>query len=321
MALAIGEEVITPDERAVVADFIAFLKEASLARAGNGPVRRFNQTRTTGCVRAEFVVPEGLPNELRVGLFATPGSFQSHIRFANATSETDREQDIRGMSIKLTGVPGVNLIPGSTDHDFVLFSHPVMLASTAGEFLELLKANEARGLKRITYFAMHPRSAVIGAAAEAHHTCHLDIPYFSATPYRFGAGKAVKYVVKPTSARRSEKPRHLTDSYLLDNMRTHLSQGDATFDFCVQFQTDPEKMPIENAMVEWDEKDSPYRKVASIRIPSQAFESFEQMAAAEKIAFNPWNALEPHQPLGGMNRARRAIYIELSKLRHAERVR
>ena len=321
MGLTIGQEAVTPDEQAVVADFIAFLKEASLKRAGGGPVRRFNQTRTTGCVRAEFTVPDGLPNDLRVGLFATPGSFTGHIRFANATSDSDREQDIRGMSIKLTGVPGTNLTPGATEQDFVLFSHPVMLAGNAAEFLELLKANEARGLKRITYFATHPRSAVIGAAAEAHHSCHLDIPYFSATPYRFGPGKAVKYVVRPTSARRSEKPRHLTDDYLLENMRTHLSQSDATFDFCVQFQTDPEKMPIEDAMVEWDEKDSPYRKVATIRIPSQAFESFEQMALAEKIAFNPWNSLQEHQPLGGMNRARKLIYTELAKLRHAERIR
>jgi hypothetical protein len=317
----LGEEVVTADEQAIVADFIAFLKEASLKRAGDGPVRRFNQTRSTGCVRCEFTVPEGLPADLRVGLFATPGSFTGHIRFANATSESDKEQDIRGMSIKLTGVPGLNLMPGSTEVDYVLFSHPVMLASTAREFMELLKANEARGLRRITYFATHPKSAVIGAAAEAHHTCHLDIPYFSATPYRFGAGKAVKYVVKPTSVYRSEKPRHLTEAYLLDNMRTHLSQGEATFDFCVQFQTDPEKMPIEDAMVEWDEKDSPARKVATIRIPQQAFESADQMNFAEKIAFNPWNTLPEHQPLGGMNRARKLIYTELSKLRHADRIR
>ncbi len=321
MAPALGEEVVTPDEQALVADFVAFLREASLARAGNGPVRRFNQTRASGCVRAEFTVPDGLPADLRVGLFAAPGSFSGHIRFANATSDSDKEQDIRGMSIKLTGVRGMNLMPGSTEVDFVLFSHPVMLAATAKDFLELLKANEARGLRRITYFATHPRSAAIGAAAEAHHTCHLDIPYFSATPYRFGAGKAVKYIARPTSPRKSEKPRHLTESYLLDNLRTHLSQGDATFDFCVQFQTDPEKMPIEDAMVEWSEKESPYRTVASIRIPQQSFESFEQMALAETIAFNPWNALQEHQPIGGMNRARKLIYTELAKLRHAERIR
>ena len=194
MSLALGAEVVTPDEQAVVADFIAFLKEASLARAGTGPIRRFNQTRTTGCVRAEFSVPEGLADDLRVGLFATPGVYQGHIRFANATSDTDRDQDIRGMSIKLTGVPGVNLLPGSTDQDFVLFSHPVMLAGTAREFLELLKANEARGLRRITYFATHPRSAAIGAAAEAHHTLpsRHSVLQRHAVPLRAGQGGEVR---------------------------------------------------------------------------------------------------------------------------------
>ena len=316
----LGEETITSDEQAVTADFVAFLKEASLGRAHDGPIRRFNQTRATGCVRAELSVPDSLPADQRVGLFASPATYQATIRFANATSDTDRDQDIRGMSIKVAGVSGPNLIPGSTEQDFVLFSHPVMLAATAKEFLELLKANEARGLRRISYFATHPKSAIIAAAAEQHHTCHLDIPYFSATPYRFGPGRAVKYMVRPTSARKSPKPTHRTDTYLLDAMRMHLSSGDATFDLCVQFQADPEQMPIEDATVEWKEEDSPYHVVARIRVPSQAFESADQMAACERIAFNPWNCLEPHQPLGGMNRARRAVYTAMAAFRHAPRI-
>lgn len=321
MPLTLGEEVVTADERAIVGDFIAFLKEASLARAGStGPVRRFNQTRATALVQCELTVPDGLAADLRVGLFATPATYRGLIRFANATSEDDTEQDIRGMSIKLKDVHGTNLTADSTEQDFVLFSHPVMLAGTAPEFLELLKANEAGGLKRIAYFASHPRAAAIGAAAEAHHTCHVDIPYFSATPYAFGPGHAVKYVMKPTSPRRSEQPKHRTPTYLTDNLRSHLAAGDATFDVCVQFQTDPEAMPIENAMVEWKEQDSPYRKVATIRIPSQAFESADRLGLAESIAFNPWSCLEPHRPLGGMNRARKAIYTELAKLRHAKRI-
>ena len=63
---------------------------------------------------------DGLPADLRVGLFATPGSFTGHIRFANATSESDKEQDIRGMSIKLTGVPGVNLIAFYVGNGYLL---------------------------------------------------------------------------------------------------------------------------------------------------------------------------------------------------------
>ena len=101
-------------------------------------------------------------------------------------------------------------------------------------------------------------------------------------------------------------------------MRDHLAHGDATFDFCVQFQTDPKKMPIEDAMVEWEEKDSPYRKVATIRIPSQAFESFDQMAARGE------DRLQPVERAAGAPAARRhepgaasSIYTELAKLRHA----
>jgi hypothetical protein len=61
--------------------------------------------------------------------------------------------------------------------------------------------------------------------------------------------------------------------------------------------------------------------VATIRIPQQAFESADQMNAAEKIAFNPWSALPEHQPLGGMNRARKLILHGAREMRHAERIR
>ncbi len=56
-------------------------------------------------------------------------------------------------------------------------------------------------------------------------------------------------------------------------------------------------------------------------MPSHSFEAFELMALVEKFVCNLWNALEPHQPLAGMNRSSKLIYTELSKLRHAERIK
>ena len=99
------------------------------------------------------------------------------------------------MSISIADVPGENLTPGSRSQDFVLNSHPVMVAPDAREFLALLEANEAGGLRRVLYFASHPALARIGLAARQHPTCHLDIPYWSTTPYLFGSGRAVKYIV------------------------------------------------------------------------------------------------------------------------------
>ena len=103
-------ETVAPDEEALTAEFIAFLKEASGRRHPTGPVQRFNQGRAAGCVEAEFTVREGLPAEQRVGLFAERRTYKAFIRFANATADTDKEKDTRGMSISLADVGGAMLV-------------------------------------------------------------------------------------------------------------------------------------------------------------------------------------------------------------------
>src|SRR5439155_1735047 len=88
------------------------------------------------------------------------------IRFANASSASDRDKDVRGMSIRLSGVTGENLTPGETRQDFVLNSHPVMVAANTKDFMELMKAMEAGGLDEAAYFLKHPRAAASRPAAE-----------------------------------------------------------------------------------------------------------------------------------------------------------
>jgi len=311
----LAQEIVAPDEAAVTAEFVTFLKEASRRRNPTGPVRRFNQGRAAGCVEATFEVPDHLPDALRVGLFARPGTYRAHIRFANASSATDRDKDVRGMAIALFDVPGENLTAGSSRQDFVLNSHPVMVAKDSKQFLALLKAMEAGDLARLAFFALHPGLARIGLAAQQHPTCHLDIPYWSTTPYLFGAGRAVKYVVKPNSGRTSTLPSPLTDTYLTDALAARLAETDAAFDFMVQFQVDAERTPIEDATAEWPEEDAPYVAMAKIRIPAQRVADPAHADDCERFAFNPWHSLAEHRPLGNLNRARRDIYTELSQFR------
>jgi hypothetical protein len=312
---ALGEETIAADEAALTSEFIAFLKAATAKRFTTGTIRRFNQARAAGCVEAEFIVRDGLPDDHRVGLFATPRTYPAWIRFANASSESDRERDIRGMSIRVSGVEGENVTPGATSQDFVLNSHPVMMSANAREFLQLLEANETGGFRRALYFLTHLKATRIGIAARQNPTCHLDISYWSATPYRFGSKRAVKYFVTPTSPRRSTVPASLTDNYLRDAMRAHLEDAEATFDFMIQFQVDAQRTPIEDASVEWKEQDSPYHPVARIRIPRQQFEDADRMDRCEQVSYNPWHCLADHRPLGNMNRARREIYDAMAQLR------
>jgi hypothetical protein len=313
------EETVSTDEAALTSEFIEFLKDACTKRYPSGTMKRFNQGRQTAFVQAEFTVPDGLPEAHRVGLFALPRTYAAWIRFANAGSDSDRERDIRGMSIQLSNVQDENLTPGAATQDFVLNSHPVMLAPTTRDFLELLRANEAGGVRRVMYFLTHLNSARIGAVARQNPSCHLDIQYWSTTPYQFGPNRVVKYAVRPTSRRTSTKPGTLTDTYLTDAMRAHLDREEATFDFLVQFHVDDRRTPIEDPTVEWQTRDSPYHRVGVIRIPPQRFEDAERVNRGEQMMFNPWHCLMAHTPLGGMNRARREIYRAMADFRRQPR--
>lgn len=315
----LAEETVEPDEAAVTAEFISFLTAASVKRHPTGPVPRFNQGRPAGCVDAELTVPDGLTAELRVGLFSRPKTYRARIRFANATSASDQEKDVRGMSIKVHGVDGENLTSGESNQDFILNSHPVMMVGRTKAFLALLKAVDAGGARAALFFVSHPRATAVALASRQHATSHLEIPYWSTTPYLFGAGRAVKYIARPVPVRATPLPQPLTDNYLRERLIAHLAREDARFDLFVQFQTDARKMPIEDASVEWLERDSAYRLVARIRIPAQSLDSAENAAACERMSFNPWHALADHRPLGDFNRARRDIYRAMAAFRNQRR--
>lgn len=321
-APGLAEETVAPDEAALTAEFIAFLKDVSAKRHPTGTIPRFNQGRAAGCVSAQFTVPDGLPPALRVGLFARPATYQARIRFASATSKSDQDRDVRGMSIKISGVNGANLTPGESHHDFILNSYPVMMVGATREFLALLRAVEAGGARAALFFLSRPRAAAVAFASRQHATSHLEIPYWSTTPYLFGSGRAVKYVARPSSPRTTPLPTPVTAGYLSERLAAHLAREEAQFDFYVQFQTDGRKMPIEDASVEWREHDSPYLRVAQIRIPVQTLDgpsAASAAAACEELSFNPWHALPDHRPLGGFNRARGDIYRAMASFRQQRR--
>jgi hypothetical protein len=103
--------------------------------------------------------------------------------------------------------------------------------------------------------------------------------------------------------------------YLRLAMASTLARSAVEFDICVQVQTDPFLMPIENAAVMWPTRLSPRVPVAVLRIPRQTFDSPSQIGFARVLSYNPWHCLPEHRPLGNISRARRRMYWELSQLR------
>jgi hypothetical protein len=144
----------------------------------------------------------------------------------------------------------------------------------------------------------------------------LQMRYWSTTPYLFGR-TAVKYSAIPRVINSADPASSAGPDFLRDAMICQLSQHEAFFDFTVQLQKNAQSMPIEDPGKEWREAESPFRKVATIRILQQEFDSEAQRTFGENLSYTPWHGLPAHRPLGGINRARKIVYDAISIFRHA----
>lgn len=326
----LGEEHIPPDEErfsALVLDQVVRMFK-SAARSGKHFLRGFH-AKSHGGVECMFTVEPGLPPELRVGLFAEPKTYRALIRFSNGSPavQPDSNYDVRGMAIKVFDVPGPKVLEHekeSTTQDFLLCNQPSFFVRNVRDYADFTRAGATRSvLSLLGYFlGLNPfrwKFAEIRNLAVAMFQrvpSPLAIEYYSQTPYRFGEGAAVKYAVLPRSLVLAASGANVAfPDYLRVVMAEHLKRSGATFDFMVQRQTCPSKMPIEDPVVEWPESKSPYRKVATIWIPVQEFDTPDKNVAVENMSFTPWHCLPEHRPLGGINRVRRAVYETIARLR------
>jgi len=273
-----------------------------------------------GCVRGEFSIEPGLPGELGIGVFKQSRTFPVWVRFSNqnGTESADSKPDIRGVAIKLMGVEGARILPDGlvgTTHDFILISDSRFVTANVAEFDGLVKALIGGKIPIVWYFLTHLRVAWNLACSLRCHSNPLAIRYFSVVPSLLG-DKAVKYSLTPVDVNQAPVPKNSSKDHLREAMVDQLASRDAVFDFSVQFQVDPYKMPIEDPGITWDESLSPFRKVARLTIPSQVFDTRERREFGDNLSFNPWRCLPEHRPLGGISRARRQVYQALSKFRH-----
>jgi hypothetical protein len=225
------------------------------------------------------------------------------------------------ISIKLLGVPGPKLIDHER-HTLDMFgvSTPTFVTPDV-EANAQLQIESLRNAQ-IYYFVNLRRPHVLDLLMQelwlGTKTSPFEAPYFSCVPYLLGDGQAMQYSVWPKTTTRTPVPRlpfRPPDDYLRDAMVAALDRGDVELEIRLQLQTDPFLMPIENNAVLWPERRSPRVPVATLRIPRQRFDSKAQMDFARTLSFNPWHTIAEHRPLGNQSRARRRMYLELSRLR------
>ncbi|NBI30011.1 catalase family protein [Chengkuizengella marina] len=315
-------ESIPADEPSLIQSMQSLLQGKMEKDYEKGNTKRDAHPKHLALLKAEFKIASDLPEELKVGVFQKEKTYSAWIRISNAsgTPQSDKKKDFRGFAIKLMDVDGEKYLKEEKEtQDFVLLSYPTMPLGTVKLFHDavyyVIKWNP---LVLLLKFMMSGKGHLLKEMKKGrkNQTSPLDIRFWSTTPYLFGKNNVVKYSIIPTSTYKSSLPNDLTDTYLTDNIEKHLRESEASFDFMVQFQKDPNLMPVEDAGVEWKETDSPFIKVATIKIPQQTFRTKERDELAEEMSFSPGHTLLEHQPIGGINRARVEIYKNLSKFRH-----
>ncbi len=322
--LAIAQERRLPNEQQLVDDITASMNrflEAQYQQTGRIAERAGN-TKTYGVVKAEFTVLDSLPKNLKVGLFRQAKTFPAYVRFGGPgplVVPDPQDNGILSMGIKVMRVPGKKLMDEEQHtQDFLGISCPTFTTPNI-QANRILQQEIGRGTPAwyfINPMAPHWLDAIMQGLYARLYANPLEVRYFSCTPFLMGEGQAMKFSMIPRVEKKT-KLNKLSDNYLRDAMIKTLKKRSVIFDIAVQLQTDPYRMPIEDASVEWLERESPFINVATLEIPMQTFNSSQQQAFARSLRFNPWHAIAAHRPLGNQNRARYQVYHATAEKRQA----
>lgn len=320
-------EKLQPNEEVLAQNIAQVIEKSIREQYTAGNALRDAHPKAHGCVRAEFHVSKNIPAQFAKGVFIPDQSYQAWIRFSNASndaSSADIDKDARGIAIKLLGVSGEKILESekqATTQDFIMINHPVFFANDAKRYLSFINDVNSHNMIRKLHipFALGFKGTMNALGARNSQIANpLYTRYWSMVPYQLGLGndrQAVKYSVRACSVTANNLPKNPSHDFLREALKNTLQQTDACMEFLIQPRTSSQ-MLVEDSMTEWDEKAAPFYQVATIHIPKQNFDTPEQNKLCENLSFTPWHALPAHKPLGAVNRMRKIIYENISRVRH-----
>lgn len=320
-------EKLQPNEEVLAQNIAQVIEKSIREQYTAGNALRDAHPKAHGCVRAEFHVSKNIPAQFAKGVFIPDQSYQAWIRFSNASNDAtsaDIDKDARGIAIKLLGISGDKILESekqATTQDFIMINHPVFFANDAKRYLSFMNDVNSHNMIRKLHipFALGFKGTMNALGARnSQITNPLYARYWSMVPYQLGLDKdrqAVKYSVRACSITPNNLPKNPSHDFLREALKNTLQNNDACMEFLIQPRTSS-KMLVEDAMTEWDEKAAPFYQVATIHIPKQNFDTPEQNQFCENLSFTPWHALPEHKPLGAVNRMRKVIYENISRVRH-----
>ncbi|MCH2070597.1 catalase family protein [Acinetobacter pittii] len=321
-------EKLQPNEEVLAQNIAQVIEKSIREQYTVGNALRDAHPKAHGCVRADFHVSKNIPTQFAKGMFIPDRSYQAWIRFSNASndaSNADIKKDARGgIAIKILGVSGQKILESekqATTQDFIMINHPVFFANDAKRYLSFMNDVNSNNMIRKLHipFALGFKGTKNALEARNSQIANpLYARYWSMVPYQLGLSndrQAVKYSVRACSMQPNNLPKNPSHDFLREALKNTLQSTDACMEFLIQPRTS-NQMLVEDSMTEWNEKAAPFYQVATIHIPKQNFDTPEQNKFCENLSFTPWHALPEHKPLGAVNRMRKVIYENISRVRH-----
>jgi len=305
----------------------------------NGHANRSVHAKAHGLLRGQLTVLADLPAELAQGAFAKPATVPVFLRFSTNPGDIldDKVSTPRGLAVKIVGVEGPRLSgsEGQVTQDFVMQNAKAFTAATPKAFLKTLKllaktTDKAPGMKRAlsallrgvesTIEAMGGESGTLKSLGGHPQTHILGESFSTVVPFLYGPYYAKLAVVPVSETLTALTDQHVDFGDNPDGLRAAVSdyftRHGGTWEVRIQLATDIEKMPIEDASVQWPEDVSPFVTVARIEVePQSAWDEEKVRQIDDGMAFSPWHGLQAHRPLGGVMRVRKPSYEMSSTFR------
>jgi hypothetical protein len=308
-------------------------------------IGRGDHAKPLGCYPAVFTVspPDVVRPEDRVGIAKNENlgkSFDAVVRFSN--SEPKDVSDFRSattgiaIKVKLHSAKYAKeefLFSRSGEQDFIAGGLETFVSSNIKDYAELFKLRIHPISNALRIMNGHPEAfAVFGVdpllrwfrPTASAAPMVLEEPFWSQLPYAWG-DSAVKFQFDRCHdfVRSDQSFSRFDSGYQATVLTQHLKSQDICYVMKIQARPRARSaeerdqlektFPLEDAKVFWpvptgapDRASAEFREVARVRI-KQGSNAMPD-GACEVSAFNPWNGLKAHQPLGSLNRARLAVY-------------
>jgi hypothetical protein len=325
-----GFETIRQDEAEAIRTLRnAFAASVNEVAEASGHAYRAVHAKGHALLRGTLTVPDGLRAYHAQGLFAQPGRYAVLLRWSSppAGQLPDGISTPRAVALKVLDVPGERLDTSRPGHsqDFLLVNAPAFALPDPQSLVPaaaLLPASAEgfEGGKKLFSAVMRGVEGAIEALGGMSVTIKgiggepqrhpLGETYFSQTPFLYGPYMA-KFALAPVSdalLALHGAPLDNGDDAQRQALGAFFAGQGGEWELRVQLCTDLDEMPIEDASRAWPEDLSPYLAVARLAVePQRSWDPAASPRLEDEIAFDPWNCVAQHRPLGAVNRARKEV--------------